>query len=102
MSATITTEALSPWLETIIHTQDGPAECKIRRILYGNEEVVEVDLWRPMIFKMQTLTAFRASVHMRRTGRRYRIIQPSHGLGYTNPFWQDLEIHLSNLIIVNE
>lgn len=81
----------------------GVIQCIFRRVEWHGAQIIAVDMWASgnMPGVENSFTSFRACVYMEGVGDRYKIMQSPRNQ-YNNSFWNDLEIRLSNIILVNE
>lgn len=90
-------------LRTELVTPDGVIQCILRRIDWHGADVIKADMWRSERHLDSTYTAFSACVYLQwnEQAGRYAIILSSRA-PKQNQFWCNLELLLSNTIIVNE
>jgi hypothetical protein len=81
-------------------TEKGIIQCKLTRTTWYGAEVVYADMWQTQMFLESRITSFRAAVSLQWDGHRYNILDRRYK--NCNDFWRELEIQLSNTIIVNE
>ena len=88
-------------LDEQLTTSRGVVDCVLRRKKFGEEMVIEADLYQRKEFLGASFTSFSSAAYLCWDGCRYRIIDIQKR-GTNNPFWMELERLISNLIVVNE
>ena len=83
-------------------TELGLMECRLKRRIHNNQFIIEADLRQSanMIGIENTYTTFSAGLEMKKQGDRYVI--ETRAYKNVNDLWRQIEIQISNLILINE